>query len=105
MSEEELVNIEEIEDGFCDKSGGSIYWKTPGLKVTKLYLIGTKGACYRTIMYCHGVCKSGKKVDIRLPFNTVPRVNASRYIQEWARRDGVSVDNLGILKCFEIKDI
>ncbi len=77
------------EIGECD-------WTEPGLKVTRLRLIGDPGYPMLDVSYCHGIL-DGKHVDVVLPFSELPRRGFRKVIVALARKDNVYAEGIGIL--------
>lgn len=74
----------------------TVPWSTPGLRVTRLRLLGERGHPTWDVSYCHGDLH-GEPVNVSLPFDTLPRRGTMRAIIDHAKRDGVYAKRLGIL--------
>ena len=74
-----------------------VRWSHPGLKVTRLRLLGDPGLPYLDVSYCHGQLADGELVRVQLPFNQIPCRGWKGFIITAGRRDRVYVKGLGIL--------
>lgn len=74
----------------------SVDWTAKGLYVIRLRLLSDPGFPVWDVSYCHGIL-DGKKVNVRLPFDQLPRRGMARAIVSYAKRDGVYAKRLGIL--------
>lgn len=81
-----------------DEGGNqTVYWDTPGLKVTRLRLLTDPGFPLWDVSYCYGELRDGTAVRVSLPFHQLRKYKVSSDIIEHARRDGVYAKGLGIL--------
>jgi hypothetical protein len=75
----------------------SVYWNHPGLKVTRLRLLGDKGFPFYDVSYCYGVLEDGENVKVLLPFQQLP-VKAYKYwIVCHAKKEKIFAADLGII--------
>jgi hypothetical protein len=74
----------------------TVDWTAPGLTITRLRLLSDPGCPVWDVSYCHGVL-NGEDVDVRLPFNQLPKHQTRAAIVAHARRAKVYALELGIL--------
>jgi len=75
----------------------TVYWTTPGLKVTRLRLLSDPGFPFWDVSYCHGILPDGEAVEVELPFYQLPKRGYKRAIVDCAKRDKVYAAGMGIL--------
>jgi len=76
----------------------TVEWNDKRLKtVTRLRLISDVGFPMWDVSYCYGVLKDGTPVEVQLPFDQLPRRGWKRAIIEYAKRDRVYANSIGIL--------
>ena len=68
-------------------------WTVKGLYITRLRLIGDGGVL--DVSYCYGQL-DGKPVRVNLPFDQLPLRGHKRAIVEFAKRDKVYAQGLGV---------
>jgi hypothetical protein len=69
-------------------------WTEKGLYITRLRLIGDGGIL--DVSYCHGRLADGTLVKVQVPFDRLPLRGHKRVIVEWAKREKVFAQGLGI---------
>lgn len=73
-----------------------VCWTTPGLRVTRLRLLSDPGFPLWDVSYCHGML-DGKHVDVRLPFDQLPKRGMKVALVKAAQKAGVFAKGIGIL--------
>ena len=63
-------------------------WDEPGLRITRLRLVGDPGFAFLDITYCHGAI-GDERVQVLLPFSQVPRKGMTAFLLKEAKRDGL----------------
>lgn len=72
-------------------------WTDPRLKtITRILLVGPAGFGWLTVEGVWGVLDNGDPVAVQVPFETVPRKHYYGAMLDWARREGVYLDGLGV---------
>lgn len=71
-------------------------------RITRLRLLTEPGFPMYDVSYCWGVLNSGRKVEVRLPFDQLPRKNMRGAIIEAAKQDGVYASGLGVFDALSI---
>jgi hypothetical protein len=81
----------------CEKWDGKtrVDWTEPGLKITRLRLLGDPGYPFLDVSYCYGEL-DGKTVKVELPFSQLPKRRYKSAIVEFAKKDGVYAKGLGV---------
>lgn len=74
----------------------SVYWNTPGLRVTRFRMVTDRGFPMLDKSYCHGML-DGEPVNVELPFFQLSKRGWKGEIIEYAQKDGVYAKGLGIL--------
>ena len=74
----------------------TVSWDEPGLKITRLRLLGDVDFPVLDVSYCHGML-NGKHVDVVLPFSQLPKRGYKKAIVEYAVKSKVYAKTLGIL--------
>ena len=74
----------------------TVDWTEPGLRVTRLRLLSDPGFPAWDVSYCWGMI-GDEFVEVRLPFDQLPKRGFRRAIVEYAKEDGVYARGLGIL--------
>lgn len=74
-----------------------VSWNDPCLKrIVRLRLISDPGFPYWDVSYCIGEMMDGTSVRVDLPFDQLPRRGFRGKIVEYAKKDGVYAQKLGI---------
>ena len=71
-------------------------------RITRLRLLTEPGFPLYDVSYCWGGLHSGRKVEVRLPFDQLPRKNMRGAIIEAAKQDGVYASGLGVFDALSI---
>jgi len=71
-------------------------------RITRLRLLTDPGFPFYDVSYCWGVLHGGTKVEVRLPFDQLPRKNMRGAIIEAAKRDRVYASGLGVFDALSI---
>ena len=78
---------------------GFVDWTDSNLvKIERLRLLSDPGFPAWDVSYCIGRLKNGRKVNVVLPFDQLPRRKMREAIVAHARRDGVYAKRLGIFE-------
>ena len=75
----------------------TVYWTEPGLKITRLRLLGEKGYPAWDVSYVHGEL-DGEPVRVQVPFFQLDKRRWKSEIVEHAKEDGVFAKGLGIFE-------
>ena len=75
-------------------------WTEPGLRIVRLRFLSDRGFDQWDVSYCHGKLSTGEMVNVHLPFDRLKKFNCpiNRQIREFAKRDDLDVEELGILR-------
>jgi len=68
-------------------------WTQPGLTIARLRLVSDPGHPAWDVSYCHGWL-AGEQVQVRLPFDQLPKHNMRRALCDHAKRSGGFIDGL-----------
>jgi hypothetical protein len=86
-----------------DVGARSVSWNDKRLRqITRLRLLSDPGFPLWDLSYCWGVLRDGTKVDVRLPFDQLPRKGMRRAIVEAARHDGVYAKGLNLFDAISV---
>lgn len=66
----------------------TVDWTEPGLRITRLRLLGDPGYPFFDVSYCHGAI-GDERVVVGLPFSQIPRKGMTSFLIKEARRDHV----------------
>lgn len=77
------------------RNARKVGWDEPGLKITRLRLLGDPGFPYFDVSYCHG--RIGEElVEVLVPFSQVPRKGMTAFLLKEASRDGLYLKGTGL---------
>lgn len=76
----------------------TVDWTDPRLaRITRLRLLSDPGLPWWDVSYAFGQLKTGEAVEVRLPFDQLPKRQTKAAILDHARKAGVYAKGLGIL--------
>lgn len=73
----------------------TVCWTTPGLRISRLRLLGERYSNQLDVSYCHGFL-GNEPVNVELPFHALTRRTYKTQIVEHAKRDGINAKRLGV---------
>jgi len=83
-------------EAVTDKIKRTVYWKTPGLRITRLRLLSDPGFPIWDVSYCTGFI-GDEPVGVSLPFCQLSKRGWKKDIVNYAKKDGVFAKGIGIL--------